>query len=94
MAKKLPKQKRSEVLFGGNELHWTQKRPRKQGLYLRVNAGHRVGFEHIKSGKLWGDRLLRILWGWGGAQSWTPVREVRGEWWWYGPIPDPPKEAL
>jgi len=88
------KAKRGEVLSGGNELHWTQKKPTKKGRYLRVNAGHSVCFEHLIRGAPWSDRVLRVSWGWGGDKAWIPVSQVRGEWWWYGPIPEPPKEAL
>ena len=73
-------------------MNWTQIPPGEEGLFLRVNAGHRVCMEHVKLL----DGELRILWGWCGWQGFTPVSEPRVSegWWWFGPIPQPPKEAM
>lgn len=65
---------------------WTQKPPTEPGIYLRVNAAHRVVHHVVADGY--------IDWGWSDNQK--PIRlsnpKLKG-WWWLGPLPYPPKES-
>lgn len=79
-------------------MEWTQEPPVDSGIYLRVNAGHRVVKHTVSDGY--------INWGWSSVtdgEKAIPVSHekvqgfmVRGKlhrWWWLGPLPFPPPES-
>ena len=69
-------------------IKWHQNPPKKDGLYFRVNAGHRVNI-HIVAGGV-------INWGPGGGTSTVELSNPKVQdprWWWLGPFPYPPKES-
>lgn len=71
---------------------WTQLAPSSPGMYLRVNAGHSISRETVMRI----DGKLMIHWGWGSDRNFVPVSNSgisKASWWWFGPIPAPPKEA-
>jgi hypothetical protein len=66
-------------------LKWSHNPPVADGLYLRVNAGHRIQRHTVADGY--------INWGWSNEEkalsvSHPKIRDRR--WWWVGPIPWPP----
>ena len=84
-------------------MSWAKQLPNKPGYWLRVNAGHRVQLH-----KIWEDTGphkgkirpgLYVIWGWSGEERPCRIDEPKMEqklksFWWYGPLPLPPKEAL
>ena len=82
-------------------MKWSQAAPKEAGYYLRVNAGHRVQLEQAHYFDLDGFCGIKIFWSHRGSEKWLPVDNANiqhgpagsGGWWWYGPIPKPPKEA-
>jgi len=73
-------------------IEWKKQIPNKPGYWMRVNAGHRVQLHHVhKAGG------LRISWGWTGEEKLKLVKDIEDKlkyFWWCGPYPEPPKEAL
>ncbi len=77
-------------------MKWEQVPPKEDGIYLRINAGHRIQRHFVKDGL--------INWGWGGEEGMISIddpkikgyesQEQQYNWWWFGPIPNPPKEAM
>ena len=65
---------------------WSRTPPKQDGYWLRLNAGGGVEIRLVLKRK--------ILWGLGGEEKLTPVtsHKLKG-WLWYGPIPQPPKNA-
>ncbi len=73
-------------------MEWKKQIPNKAGYWLRVNAGHNVQLHHI-----WETQGLRIIWGWGGSEKLMLVEGIRDRlkhFYWYGPLPEPPEEAM
>jgi hypothetical protein len=82
-------------------MNWKKQVPNKAGYWLRVNAGHHVGLHHVfttyRDPKFKRSTGLEIIWGWGGSEKACRVKDIENKlkcFWWYGPLPEPPKEAL
>lgn len=78
-----------------SKLEWKLKAPHCKGYWLRVNAGHRVELHQI----IEIDGVPSIMWGWSGSQALISIVDERwvdklGSFWWLGPLPDPPENAL
>lgn len=75
------------------EKGWKKQIPNAVGYWLRVNAGHRVQLHKIFEL----DGELMLIWGWGGNEVPCVVEQIREKlksFYWCGPLPEPPKEAL
>lgn len=74
-------------------MKWEKQVPNKAGWWLRVNAGHRVQLHRV-----FGDfRSLEIIWGWSGKQGPCKIKDIEEKlkyFFWCGPLPEPPAEAL
>lgn len=73
-------------------MEWKKQIPNNDGYWLRVNAGHRVQLHQVFD--LDG---LRIVWGWGGQEKVMLIENIKDRlehYYWYGPLPVPPKKAL
>lgn len=74
------------------QLKWKKQVPNEEGYWLRVNAGHRVQLH-----KVWHEfGSLQIMWGWGSKEL-CKVKDIKAKlryFYWYGPLPEPPEEAL
>ena len=76
-------------------MKWAKQIPNKAGYWLRVNAGHRVQLHLI--GNFSAKKELEIYWGWGGEEQICRIKDIENKldcFWWYGPLPRPPKCAL
>ncbi len=70
-------------------MKWINQRPSVVGLYLRVNAGHQISKHRVIAI----DGVLNINWGdVGSLIRMDKLGWKLDNWWWYGPIPDPPEE--
>ncbi len=72
---------------------WKKQFPDKVGYWLRVNAGHRVSLEKVFEL----DGKLAIHWGWSNQPVRCLIDDIKEKlecFWWYGPMPEPPEEAL
>lgn len=75
-------------------MEWQKQIPNKPGYWMRVNAGHRIQLHHIFDDT---GRGLELYWGWGGDSRLIRISEIKDKlkyFYWYGPLPEPPKEAL
>ena len=78
-----------------SELQWKKQPPNKEGHWLRVNAAGRVELHCIFKDSPH-DQKLSIYWGW-SPQSKQLIKNIKAKlicFWWYGPLPKPPNEAV
>lgn len=83
------------------EQMWKKQVPNVAGYWLRVNAGHKVQlhlvFTTYRDPKWKKSEGLEIYWGWGGSQKLCRVENIKHrlkEFYWCGPLPEPPEEIL
>lgn len=92
--------KKEQLTSIKKRLVWKKQIPNKAGYWLRVNAGHRVQLHRIyKADKIMPNAgKLCICWGFDGGTevllNEPKMQEKMKYFYWYGPLPIPPKEAL
>ena len=76
-------------------MEWKKQIPDKAGYWLRVNAGHSVEMHKVFK-DFPHDNKLTIYWGW-SPQSKSLIEGIKRKlkhFYWYGPLPEPPENAL